>query len=361
METTNQALFLIPSDEIRGFSDFSRFHGTASLQLQLKPSIRACESLGLNPQCLSLQHSHPEDLELINHPSVCIIGKIRTKGEKNVQAQAMAQLALLSRLKRKRVPIAIIYSDHMEKWHPSSREMYRDFLELSDHVIFPCNAIQKKCLQWIPNIKSFSVIEDPWQVEQRPFRAEKSKEINAIWFGHETNLPFILKLLKDLQKYAQTRKISINLTLLTSQWGLNKYNQIIDKFNGSKWITIIKIAWDTNNQPFQLQNELEKATFSLIPSDPENPHKSSASHNRLVDSVRAGCITIASPLESYIELNKVALVGENLIELLHLANQQKRRLANKYSRIRELHLSRFCPQNNKKRWEICIKNILYND
>ena len=355
---TNQALFLIPSDGIRGFTDFSRFHGAASLQLQLQPAINACESLGLNPQCLSLQHSHPEDLELIDHPRICIVGKVKTKGEKNVQAQAMAQLALLARLKRKRVPIAVIYSDHIEKWYPSTREAYKDFLELSDHVIFPCNAIRKKCLQWIPSIKNFSVIEDPWQVEERPFRINNSNQINAIWFGHDTNLPFILNLLGDLMNYSESHKIGVNLTLLTSQWGLSKYSNYINKFKNSNKFTISEVPWDPNNQPFQLQNDLEKATFCLIPSDPENPHKSSASHNRLVDSVRAGCITIASPLESYLELGKVALVGKNLIELLHLANQQKHRLAQKYSRTREHYLQRFCPTNNKKQWENCVKHIL---
>ena len=353
-----EALFLIPSDGIRGFTDFSRFYGAASLQLQLKPAINACKNLGMKPECFSLQHAHPEDLELVKNPSICIVGKIKTTGEDNVRAQAMAQLALLARLKRKKVPIAIIYSDHVEEWYPSTRELYKDFLHLSDHIIFPCTAIQKKCLKWVPAIKSFSIIEDPWQVKQRPFNTKTGNEINALWFGHHTNLPFMLNLLNDLKKYSLATKTHINLNLLTSQHGLNKYRKFINKFSNLDTFKINCIIWNEHDQPFQLECELEKATFSLIPSDPKNPHKSSASHNRLVDSVRAGCITIASPLESYIELSKVALIGPNLIELLHYANQQKQRLAEKYNSNRTKYLKRFSPEFNKYCWEKCISRIV---
>ena len=53
-----------------------QFQGGASIQLQLKPAFEACREMGLTPECFSLQLQHPEDLDLIEHPAICIAGKI---------------------------------------------------------------------------------------------------------------------------------------------------------------------------------------------------------------------------------------------------------------------------------------------
>ena len=64
--------------------------------------------------------------------------------------------------------------------------------------------------------------------------------------------------------------------------------------------------------------------------DPNNTNKAFASHNRML-MYYAGCITIASPIKSYLELSKIALVGQNIVELLHVADEQRERLSIKYS------------------------------
>ena len=84
-------------------------------------------------------------------------------------------------------------------------------------------------------------------------------------------------------------------------------------------------------QPQQLEEELGRAQFCILPSNAEDPNKSAASHNRLVDAIRSGCITIATPLENYKELGGLCLLSDNITKSLASAIIQQERLALKYS------------------------------
>ena len=354
----SQALFLQPTDNYHGFCSLARCAGAASLRLKLKPAFEACKEIGLTPECFSLQLQHPEDLELIEHPAICIAGKMHTRGQRNRQSQAMAQLALLARLKSRKIPLICIYSNHMEDTEPASRELHRDFLKFADHVVFPCRAIKNKCIDWIPEIKNYSVILDPCQVKYSPFNVKKTSEIDAIWFGHDSNLIFMASILKDLKRSAIVKRKKINLTILTGEWGLNMFSDLINEVHDESRLKIRKVKWIHDQQPMQLQEELSKATFCLIPSDPNNANKAFASHNRMVDAISAGCITIASPIKSYLELSKIALVGQNIVELLHVADEQRERLSIKYSNSREKILEAFSPKQNQLSWKHCIQKTL---
>ena len=354
----SQALILAPALNFHGFNPLEGYRGAASIQLQLKPAFDVCKEIGLAPSCFSLQIQHPEDLDLIERPAVCIAGKMSTTSESQSQSQAIGQLAVLARLKSRGIPLICTYSNHVKHTNKANKELHLDFLKLADHVVFPCNAIKNKCLEWVPEIKDYSVILDPWQVSSAPFRKRKTKEIDALWFGHRSNLCFLVSLLQDLKKSAEIKNKKINLTILTNEWGLNRYSEILEKIHDENVLNIKKVKWNDDEQPMQLEQELRNSAFCLLPSNPENSNKAYASHNRLVDSVRAGCIAIASPLESYLELSKIAIVGSDIIKLLHLADEQYERLTIKYSNNREEALSKFSPENNRLSWKRCISKTL---
>ena len=136
-----------------------------------------------------------------------------------------------------------IYSDHMEDRLPASRELYKDFLKLSNHVVFPCEAIKKKCLNWIPEIRHHSVIVDPWQVNICTFNTRETNDIKAIWLGHESKFTFMAPLLNDLKNSAIMRRKKINLTILTSQWRLDEYSDCINEAHDGSNLNIRKVKW----------------------------------------------------------------------------------------------------------------------
>ena len=117
------------------------------------------------------------------------------------------------------------------------------------------------------------------------------------------------------------------------------------------------MLWDASDQPSQLEQELLRAHMVVIPSDPIDPFKIGASHNRIIDSIRSGCLVAASPLPSYIELSKLALLGNDLPYLISVAYLQYNRLSLKYSRYRDSLLSRFSPEVNQEKWQRFVKSL----
>ena len=96
----------------------------------------------------------------------------------------------------------------------------------------------------------------------------------------------------------------------------------------------------------------------MIPSNPQDPAKAGVSHNRIVDSIRAGCLTIASPMDSYKELSKICLLGNKFSYLIASACFDYERLSTKHSLLRENLLKRFSPEKNLDGWTAIWKEIL---
>ena len=122
--------------------------------------------------------------------------------------------------------------------------------------------------------------------------------------------------------------------------------------------TLRHAEWASNNQPQQLSDELTRAHISLLPSNPNDSRKSAASHNRAIDSLQAGCITIASPLPSYLEIKKILLATSCFSSAINSAIQQRDRLLAKWERLRESELDRFSPIENQRKWNSAFLNLL---
>ena len=79
-----------------------------SMRLQIKPAIEAAKQLGFKVRRLSLNDSNC--LDKIGNPCLCIIGKLTSNPEKQ-NSFCVSNLASIVRLKRKGIPIILIYSD----------------------------------------------------------------------------------------------------------------------------------------------------------------------------------------------------------------------------------------------------------
>ena len=72
----------------------------------------------------------------------------------------------------------------------------------------------------------------------------------------------------------------------------------------------------------------------------------------------SGCMTIATPLKSYSELQKVLLLTHDFPRSLNEGIAQYNRLTKKWADLREQHLSRFSKANNENKWqEFLLKTI----
>ena len=72
-------------------------------------------------------------------------------------------------------------------------------------------------------------------------------------------------------------------------------------------------------------------------------------------AAHADRLSIASPVDSYCELSKIALIGNNFSDLISKAILENNRLCSKYETLRDEQLRRFNPAAIHSAWTQAIK------
>jgi len=331
--------------------------GLASSRIQLRPCYLAAKSLNIDCQIYSLDTSKEKKLFDSQIPKICIIGKLNADSEEKVDGIALSYMAAIARLKRRGVHIIVIYSDNHLYGSPKVRELYKDLVFFADTIVCPTNKLKEYIVSTGILEEKIWVIEDPWSLRLHTYDRPMKHTVKIAWFGSGLNIPY---LAKEIPKIALSTEIikPIELSILSSKLPLEelkKYTESL-KYDRDRF-QINFIEWDGGNQPTQLEQLLEASDFSLLPSDPLDPKKSGVSHNRIVDSSRSGCIPLASPMQSYLQLKKIALLGSNFPQMIEFGYQHRSRLAAKYETHRNKVLEPFSPDLNSKKWTKLLKTI----
>ena len=336
----------------------SSYSSLASCRLQQFPALRAAHDLGFQTEIFSLHSDCPEYLDEIGHPSICLVGKLSAPSEALVQSMALATLACATRLKRRGVPILIVYSDH-HLIHPATsiRELHKDIFYLADGVVFTTESMRQLAAKSTKLPPKTYIIEDALQFQEpSPYITKTNEEeFKLLWFGQGANLKYLLEILPKLKKNIPT--CGATLTILTSKQSLKKHQKFIHEHSNPS-LTLKTIDWDNAKQPNQLKEEIINAHIVLLPSDKNDPFKIGVSHNRIIDSIQGGCIPIATPMESYKDLAKLAVLSEQIPEDLGKLFAQYNRLIDKYKLTREDYLSRFSAKANQEKWKRCLTHFL---
>lgn len=331
----------------------------ASFRLQLHPALIACQKLGYQIEIWSLHNSHPEHLEEIKNVDLCIVGKISTKCEKLANEFTMINLALLARLKRKQVPVLLIYSDHHCCKKNTIGYFYKGIISLANVIVCPTKRLIKELKSYASENIIYHQIEDSWHFkETSDLRWEpKINRINLLWFGSTSNIQYLIDVFPKLILSVNTSR-DINLTILSTKIAHAQFHKAIDyNIIGIKNWKIYYRLWDSNQQPLQLRRELENAQLTLLPSDPKDASKCGVSHNRFVDSIRGGTIPIASPIESYLELSELGLISDDLPSMINYAENNMEKIWEKIRSIRDKKLARFSPEISHENWKKIILSI----
>ncbi|MCB4389441.1 hypothetical protein [Synechococcus sp. MU1617] len=342
------------------FFSKSSLSSAASQRLQLAPALTASERIGITTEAKSLHCSKPSLITGLKNYDICLVGKMSANTTELVNNMIVANLAAISKLKSAGAKIATLYCDNYLAYDDVTKDFYEFLINASDFVIFPTEYLRDYCKpQLKTDIKNTYIIRDPWQIntlEKYPEKPLGSCPWRIIWFGSSKNLDYLLKILPDLFS-SQLGSLKIELTVLSNMYSLKKIQSSnIIKNLPPEWIFRL-VPWSNNNQPEQLAKELRRAHISIIPSDPDDPKKAGSSHNRLVDSIRSGCITVASPLKSYQELSKVCILGNDFPKLIQMSILQYERLISKHNSLREYATEMFNPRINQSAWERVIREI----
>ena len=341
-------------DLTKKFLDPEKLGSMASARLQLLPAIKSAAKHKYKIQILSLHSDSYSQFNLVNRSDVCLIGKMSANRDDLLQSMVVANLAAVTRLKNQGSKIILQYSDNAFHEKGIVKNFYQDLMHAANYIIYPSDALKNITKQHVKSGTKQLVIHDPWQLSSsyKPRALTKGATIKLIWFGSSKNIDYLVKAFIDiLQNKNIPASEKYELTILGNEWSLSRFkNEIKNIKTANQQWTLRFVLWKNDFQPNQLEAEISRAHIALIPSDPSDPLKAGVSHNRAVDAVRGGCITIASPMQSYKELSPILILGSNMGQLLNSAVRNYSKHAANIAKKSESILKGFSPSENESKW-----------
>ncbi len=218
--------------------------------------------------------------------SVVVVGKI---GVDCQGGRDRLWLDAVAKAKSSGARIVLDYTDHHLAVNGPMTGFYQTVLSMVDEAVVPSDHM-KGLLRplWSGSV---SVIPDPVEIQVSPARAMSGADRRILWFGHSSNVPFLVDFLQshDFTRYP------FELHALSNEAGLPhiRHAMTSKRVGGSigVWTVTHMLKWAA------------ACHACIIPSDPENPKKSGASSNRLITSLALGLPTAADPLPSYREFS----------------------------------------------------------
>jgi len=238
------------------------------------------------------RHAHDIQVEFfagdhINKKAdIVVVGKIGgdcQDGRGNLWIQQLLEA------KKHSKKIVLDYTDHhLESCNSPMGIFYKNILPLIDKSVVSSTCMSRLLGQFFN--KEITIIEDPIEIQIiQPKNGIPSGEITFLWFGHATNIPYLLSYLHN----NSLCDANFRLIVLSNRPGLEIISSHQNHFRST--IRLDLAEWS-------LQNMINVSLIShgcLIPSDLNDSRKAGASSNRLITAFTLGLPVTADVLESY--------------------------------------------------------------
>ena len=213
---------------------------------------------------------------------VILVGKI---GAQNIETRRLIWLNQLKKAKLNGAKILLDFTDNHLAFHSILSKFYMDVIEISDMIVVPSSAMRTHLLNRVAC--PIEVIPDALEYECEYSR--KTQSLHGIWFGHASNLGYLVKYLEDRRLLAN----SDSLTVCTDSVGL-------EVLRASRAMSIVKqinfVPWSVTN----LRGSLKNADFAFLPVGLGDARKSGAGPNRLLTSLAHGLSVFTQNLTAYL-------------------------------------------------------------
>jgi len=218
-------------------------------------------------------------------PQLIIVGKIDNISDPNRAERWINRLIS----QKSSAKIIVDYTDHHLARNTENARFYRAALDLCDHVV--CSSrmlVQNLTLHYNGPT---SIIEDPIEVPILTPRKKGNTVPTALWFGHGSNLPYLIDFLCNGYSYSNPAR----LIAMTNLYPLpEEITTILSRPNLDN-LEINVIPWSRDD----MIQAAHLADMCWIPAGVTDPLKSGASSNRLLTALALGLPTAADPLDSY--------------------------------------------------------------
>lgn len=240
-------------------------------------------------------------------PSAVVLGKLSVTLLTEQPPNVRALIAWLARHASDLRLFADVSDDYAATGHPVLGE-YQAALQEHCTLVVPCEALREALA---PRARrGIHVVEDAYELAAGSPRAYRGGPLRLCWFGNFAGptLPAVEQALAAIA--ARLREREARLELVTGAG----FQQDAARRVGAALRAIhpgLEVAL-TDWSPQSTERALADCHFVLLPQDAASPLGRVKSHNRLVETIRAGRLAIAAPIPSYAELADFACVGADL-------------------------------------------------
>ena len=296
----------------------------ASIRLRLGMAATAGLASGLS---ISMGDVVPEGSSHI------VIGKIV---KRDFDTRMESWLSQIAKARASGAHIYLDYTDHHRVSNSPLSPFYLRVFEFVDSIIVPSHHLRESLQCDKTLVQPVFVIEDPIECKVLPPKGEGANQPAALWFGHGSNLKFLVDY---LAKWPETAPSDLHIVSSLSVLEVMQQVQI----DAPRPIDIHFHEWTIT----KVEEIAPLVSLCIIPSD-TGSHKAFASANRLVTSLALGLPTAASTIPSYAEFADyfVPLESQNIDEFFVAPHAY----ADKLRQFQANVAGRFSQENAVARW-----------
>ena len=216
-------------------------------------------------------------------------------------------LRKIDSLARKNKKLILDYTDNHFTKEGIVGDFYREIKDFVSGLILPS---QKMRTNIIDDWDRFTaIIPEPVEVDFiKPDRKKPAySEMTALWFGHISNLTYLLDYMANQMHVAPPK----HLIILTNNMPEEAVREGAKRAPKNMKVTLA--PWSKDN----MRRAAKGSHYCIIPSSKNDSRKNGVSPGRLLTSFALGLPVIAEGLDSYLPFSKFfAIVGTESAELL---------------------------------------------
>lgn len=225
----------------------------------------------------------------------------------------------------------------------SFRETYLGLSSLADGITVSTFAMAKAVM--VHTGRDSTVLEDPFEAPYgAPTFAPSADRVRLLWFGHPTNLDTLSAVLPEVVRFGRQQRVHLhvvsqdqgNVADALNQW--SQANQPHVSMQFSQWSA--NSTWEA----------MDRADVVVIPSLPAES-KLVKSPNRIVESIRRGKFVSAFPLPSYLPFAEFAWLGEQVMDGVRWALQNRTAAIQRIVKGQHYVEHRHAPPPLAERWK----------
>jgi len=188
------------------------------------------------------------------------------------------------------------------------------------------------------------VVADPYEGPLAAPRFAPADPVRLLWFGHVLNLHYLKALLPGLIALSEERALALEVVTGEVQ-GIETAFERLTRKHAPRFAAGYA-HWSLEAMP----QALARSDAVLIPSDATDEKKAGASANRLVETLVAGRLAVASPLEAYRPYADCAVLEADLVTGLRAAWRAPQEMARRIERGQRRVAERHAPEVIARQW-----------